>query len=914
MSPKKIFLIEPETLELLQTIERSEDEPKRVEAIKAMAASRSGNAARILQETFERSVWRSTKLTLLQALGDTRADRAVEFLCKIASNTDDLGMAGEAILALGCSESPVAGEFLASVILDHQHPLTREALIAIANLNWFPCDDLVASIVLKPTASSPTPVLQNAIIAAGLRRQVELSSRIEEIIFLANQPQTSALFNTALIAAGRLGGTRTLEKLEAMDTRFRSFAHQIKTSAMESIRLRGGYSLEDAVSEICNGADVMPTRPSFQMLKAFPAEAAREAFDLLAPDASLDVKALLRLFTASEETHKADIDFLVDHSDGLSQTVFASLGRALYMAGKAACLDALVGERSPATLSRFLGCVYTSKSEDLLFNMIENCDVAVNLRFQAINSLTAIPVMQVNASEVIKRIGKRLTAIVEQEEAEELASRMIRALGQIRYIGADALTLYRRVIKEPGNMQQAVYAALCLVDSQEAATIICKRLKQIVISDEHANEVSRAVESLAKFSRVEDGEAVGNLRPQAVAALKVPLLKIMGTAFIPKLSHLIDEAMDHGDFQQRLLAVAAAKGHMTGAMAEKLINFLTHADACLRGRSLDSLTAGAGAEDHDKILTWLELHPNDSVAYSKLFRSLTPKNGDKYTAFLAHLEKMIVARKGAMNQTDIIQAAMNLRDNLIAQGDSSVILAPGKGKAPLSAKEQHAIDETLKRELTGFGSFTETIKSVLRSSEVICQHPELFDARVDKSTVLLQYVKSIDLLLQERLGSAIFLQPGSDLLQKMQSRIVRLELDDDGAFGSNLMADLQLSLYFSRETFPAHKLGMICKSIMSGQLVREQYKVIDGLRAWALLLLLFGRNFKFRNIQIEALLPMAKFQNDGVAKIARDMNELQEARNRAAHRGTMLEMGGMTEMRAICASVLNSLDAHLIKR
>ena len=101
---------------------------------------------------------------------------------------------------------------------------------------------------------------------------------------------------------------------------------------------------------------------------------------------------------------------------------------------------------------------------------------------------------------------------------------------------------------------------------------------------------------------------------------------------------------------------------------------------------------------------------------------------------------------------------------------------------------------------------------------------------------------------------------------------------------------------------------------MSGQLAREQYKIIDGLRAWALLLLLFGRNFKFRNIQFEAILPMAKVQNDGIARIARDMNELQEARNRAAHRGTMLEMGGMKEMRSVCASVLNSLDEHLLKR
>ncbi len=914
MTPKKLFLIDPETLELLQTIERGEDDAQRILAINSLADRRTSNAARILQETFERSVWRSTKLVLIKALGNTRVDRAVEFLCKIASNKMDLGMASEAILALGCTDSPVAGEFLASVILNHQHPLTRDALIAIANLNWFPCDDLVASVVLKPTATTPTPVLQSAIIAAGLRRQPELLPKIEEFLFAANPQQASALFNTALLAVGRIGNTGTIHKLDQLDTRFRAFANQIKISAMENIRLRLGYSLEDAVADICNGSDISLSRPAFQMLKAFPSDVAREAFELLAPDASSDLQALLRLTTSGVSTYKEDVNFLMDHAEAMSQTIFAALGRSLYQANKIEFLVALRGDKSLPTLVRFLGNVYTSKSEGLLFDIIEDKSKDDGLRMLAVNALTSLPIMQIEAEELIARIGKRLTTAVEQEVGETFKARMIRALGQVRYTGADALTLYRRLVKESPSAQAAVYAALSLVDSGEAATIICKRLKQIVSSEENANEVTRAVEALAKFSKVEDGEALGNLLPNAIKSLKIPLLKIMGTVTIPKLSHLITEALNSGDFQQRLLAVAASKGCMNSVISASLLGLLDHADACLSGRALDSLTASGNVEDHNSVLSWLERNPTDLVSHAKFFRSLTPKNGDDYSTLLQHLEKMLASRKGSMNQPDIVQAAMNLRDNLMAQGVSLSSSKVGKPKSALTVKEQHAIDETLKRELTGFGSYTETIKSVLRSSEVICQHPELFDVRVDKSTVLLQYVKSIDLLLQERLGPAIFLQPGSDLLQKMQSRIVRLELDDDGAFGANLVSDLQVSLYFSRETFPSHKLSLICRSIMSGQLAREQYKVIDGLRAWALLLLLFGRNFKFRNIQFEPILPMAKVQNDGVAKIARDMNELQEVRNRAAHRGTMLEMGGMKEARAICALVLNSLDEHLINR
>ena len=297
----------------------------------------------------------------------------------------------------------------------------------------------------------------------------------------------------------------------------------------------------------------------------------------------------------------------------------------------------------------------------------------------------------------------------------------------------------------------------------------------------------------------------------------------------------------------------------------------------------------------------------------KVFRSISPRPHDNYALFLAHLDKMLASRNGAMNQQDIAQAATNLRDNLLSQVAPLSTSDGRKAGKMLTAEEQHGIDQVLRRELAGYGTYSETIKSVLRSGDLICQHPELFDATVDKSTVLIQYVKSIDLLLQERLGAAMFLQPGSDLLQKMQSRIVRLEMDDEAAFGPNLPADLQLSMYFSNSSFPAHKLSMICRSVMSGQLMREQYRVIDGLRAWALLLLLFGRSFKFRNGQMDPLLPMAKSSNDGIAKLARDMNDLQEARNLAAHRGTMLEVANIQEMRGICSKVLNSLHEHLIQ-
>ena len=42
------------------------------------------------------------------------------------------------------------------------------------------------------------------------------------------------------------------------------------------------------------------------------------------------------------------------------------------------------------------------------------------------------------------------------------------------------------------------------------------------------------------------------------------------------------------------------------------------------------------------------------------------------------------------------------------------------------------------------------MKTVLRNAELTYKHTDLFDDRVDKSTMIVEYVKSIDILLQER--------------------------------------------------------------------------------------------------------------------------------------------------------------------
>ena len=127
-----------------------------------------------------------------------------------------------------------------------------------------------------------------------------------------------------------------------------------------------------------------------------------------------------------------------------------------------------------------------------------------------------------------------------------------------------------------------------------------------------------------------------------------------------------------------------------------------------------------------------------------------------------------------------------------------------------------------------------------------------------------------------------------------------------------MVRDLGCGAYFGLEDFPAHKLTMLVRSILSGKIVHDRQRMIDGLRAWAVLLLVFGRRFPFRRTVIEPIFRMQWTQNEEVCRIAADLNDLQEIRIAAAHRATMLSGAQVEAIRSRSFGVLNRLDAVLL--
>jgi hypothetical protein len=103
---------------------------------------------------------------------------------------------------------------------------------------------------------------------------------------------------------------------------------------------------------------------------------------------------------------------------------------------------------------------------------------------------------------------------------------------------------------------------------------------------------------------------------------------------------------------------------------------------------------------------------------------------------------------------------------------------------------------------------------------------------------------------------------------------------------------------------------MMCATFFNGKIMQDRFKVFDGLRAWAVIFLIFAR--KIPQIQGTPILPMktgldAVAMNDQCISIAKRLMTLQDLRNPAAHRQTYTELALVKNVRNEAIMLVNTV-------
>ncbi len=262
--------------------------------------------------------------------------------------------------------------------------------------------------------------------------------------------------------------------------------------------------------------------------------------------------------------------------------------------------------------------------------------------------------------------------------------------------------------------------------------------------------------------------------------------------------------------------------------------------------------------------------------------------------------------------SDTVDAIMSYLSRLSAKFPSS----DTDVRTHVDSVMTNLVESNLREKIPSFKKLSLLVRSVLFNAEIPAAYPDIFHEQVDKSTSILQYSKAIDIYLKETLGEFI---NNESMLLRMQNVVLNSGIDHyvrgGGGYHSseysseNLLRILKLHHSFTRQEFPLGKMQSLLMSLMRGTIFREEFRVVDGLKSWGMILLLFARKWgEGDSLPLISL----KGNNRDIIEIAKRLIELQDYRNPIAHRHTILEMLPVEKVKERTYKLLNDIIAAVV--
>jgi hypothetical protein len=377
---------------------------------------------------------------------------------------------------------------------------------------------------------------------------------------------------------------------------------------------------------------------------------------------------------------------------------------------------------------------------------------------------------------------------------------------------------------------------------------------------------------------------------------KVEALRLL--ARHPRKTFLADvlKCAKHSDSRVGLAGVITLKAFAAWAddgVVEQLASLLHSTQQSIAGRALDTLTALPGIRPKRVVIDFLREQADDTDVCDKVIRCLgAPETGTEY--FTSVIDD-ILKRHPQHAQLDGLIA---LREKMAEGGTSAQTVA-----AAIKGADITAIDRGLAGRIAEYEALDESVRSALRSAELPYLHPKMFDEYVDKSSSLVEYCKAVDIQLEKTLGKRHLFPKLENHLHEFQSALHTAALGEDFPSADRVIRQMGLEKHFNPQSLPLHKMVTLAQAIRNGRIVNERFKILDGLRAWAVILLVFGRKSAGK-----ALIPVRSATDDQLATFCKRLIALQEVRNPAAHRQTVPMLATLDETRNEALALLNQIQ------
>jgi hypothetical protein len=865
-----------------------------LKSIQEWASSPTPDSARLLIRTYHESEWRSSRLEVIRALGRFSDSRSLQFLVEVIKGNLDLAEQELAILSLSRQKTRGARYFLKFFYPVAPETLRPAVAYALGQAQVFSMSDELLKSFQVALAKQDVIWLKNIILSLGELKVFHALPRLRQLIE-GGVVQTQEIQLSVLFAIGRL--ERDPQQLIRYENLFLddSLLWQVYQSVLTQVQIRSQFKLEDYLSKIFEGDKPHPVLPL--ELKAFDpsdVQLGLSLFDqgnywkryllcLKALSASLQNEILLKFNFQDEEW--SDFFYLLADSVELDHS-------ATLMEGLAKSIPSISGnlEVRLSYLSAFLQNVNWEKEAE---KFLQSSEGNLGIRFLNLWSEWAIV-------ESEKQIQGQIRTFLKFKLSDSVFARLLRACVEL---GVDDKSIHEQLI--PRFQSLEIRSTLLLY----AETFHLKELLPTIreLSPRELEKLGVRILSFVesifiskKINPTTEGidKILGQFEKDSNPEHQVGLLRVLRHLTLPAFEPYVISSLKSTSYPVELNAVIALKSYKGSRPAsEALVDKLQSTSDIIQGRALDALCKHSTLVAKRGVMDFLAHHLEDEQVVDKIYRDFDPeKKGG--AEFFTNLVDILKKNPDHPQWEKLV----SLRDRL--QG----AVEAGESSATDSNPELVELDARLELAIPKFKSLDPTTKLALRAAEQPFLQTGLAEnLPIDKAPTVLEYCKALDLILERHLGQKHLFPKLDRELHDFQTLWHRVGFGEDYPQADRVMTLLGLKGKITPEHFPLHKAKMMCGTFFNGKIVQDRFKIFDGLRAWAVIFLVFARKIPLQTGAVGPILKLTNGTDEKCILIAKKLMSLQDLRNPAAHRQTYNDLNSVKAVRNEAVELTNTI-------
>jgi len=953
----------PEQLRIAFDKTESDDPRRRIEGIDEIAKMETQSAARLLIEIYQLVGWRSTKYYILKKLTHfLHFDRVFFELSKSLSHIDDTQMAIWVIECFKYSKINRFDRYLANVYYQANDILKEKILDALIYLGSPFAPGLIKKLLRKygtderllvgksKAKVGELPVNVQILLTNYIGTFVLLDAR--DLLFEIAAQLDPALHSYAIINLLKLGvNAESIERelhgsgiahsgadaylkdhiIELYDER-----QLLKKSATVEGRIDAIFNtpVEDVDNKAILALKEFGEKGFFEKIRPYDQEEHLEMILRIMTVLQLDTQ-FCRTYVESEISHFTQqqslamaCSFLWLYTNADNRAVFkAVLKRLEELQGKKkyriepVFFDYLsLPDDTEEIIRTFEDMILEGQLSE---NSIINC---INLLVREHHGLFPNKAVRISIEVFLNRLFEHYM-VTDMQRNHALILRLVRAFGQINF---PSVSFYRYVGRVLDNKELTVTELNGIIRtlintnnderSHEIALDILGRLRLVKSRDDEGGgwiKGNWATQKLLIWCFMTDKRAVPE---QFVETLITSVYKINRQAMLhllfvqgakiaqPWLERLArgDTKLSYGEKAWLIKCLGKFGGPFS---INYLANLTRNGEDTLRrlaAFSLARMREDGAIFESLKIASEVIRQGKDSDIAMTMFRKLhIPKTKKLRTMqMVSHMVDLIQDEKLYDACMDFLSS---LKTNSLQEETNYTGLKFTKVTEKITAR--------LASEISSFDLLHPLIQSVLMSAEIPLNYPDIYDRAVDKSSSILQYFKAVDIYLEQKLGAQLLTEENKELFQNiilengidkiLKVNLAAPEISTEELF-DNFLELIEFEGQISQRGVSLVKFKEIIEAALNEKLFHPEFRIIDGLKAWAVLIILGGRRFGAN--PIDPVFTVNPGNEERLPRVCRNLISLQDIRNPIAHRKTIFDMTHVEKVRTITTYLFNDLQ------